>query len=455
MTLICNVCNIEKELNNTNFEQYKSGTFRKICRNCRTNHIKLKQKELNKICNETKLCISCNNEISVNKFHGKICNSCAWKNKCKKKTEIKENIEIIPEDYAIKQGNFPKNCIECLKEFNKNEFKFDSQMLRYRTVCKECTNKRKYHTVYRNKKINENYKEYLNNNREIHILWKMKNPDKVQECYDNYKGNINRIITNIIKNMKLHGNIDLEIIDAIKPIIKELIQTECFYCGFFEENKYNTIDRLDSTKNYTENNIVPCCLMCNYFKNTLDISTFIKHIRKITKFNFDISLELFDFGLGDYQKSCAFYDKYKYRAKEKNICFDIDKHKFEELINSNCYYCNFDEGNIGIDRLNNNLGYSIKNIVPCCKICNYMKNKNSIDVFLDHCKNINDYINEEIIELCNNKNYNGIQTSRELKMSKNEIEKIINIPCNKCDVMMTGYCSKEHSDKYFITKQKK
>ena len=67
----------------------------------------------------------------------------------------------------------------------------------------------------------------------------------------------------------------------------------CFYCGDSPmplkgsaregENPLilNGIDRIDSTKGYTSDNIVACCTTCNIMKSTLPQEDFIKHIKKI------------------------------------------------------------------------------------------------------------------------------------------------------------------------------
>jgi hypothetical protein len=69
---------------------------------------------------------------------------------------------------------------------------------------------------------------------------------------------------------------------------------------------------------------------------------------------------------------------------------------FYVLIKRNCYYCRASSSNYvrrkgypnfvysGVDRLNNKLGYTSKNIVPCCRICNAMKEKLSEQDFLEH-----------------------------------------------------------------------
>ena len=87
---------------------------------------------------------------------------------------------------------------------------------------------------------------------------------------------------------------------------------------------------------------------------------------------------------------------YKAGAKTRNLPFDLSRKDFEKLINQNCYYCGVppSERTVstncklicnGVDRTDNNLGYSIENCVPACKVCNVMKSSMSHQEFLDHC----------------------------------------------------------------------
>jgi len=91
-----------------------------------------------------------------------------------------------------------------------------------------------------------------------------------------------------------------------------------------------------------------------------------------------------------------FYE-YKAGAKKRNIHFNASskfKKYFYKLTHQNCYYCNSSPSSIrivkntngpykynGIDRFDNNKGYTIDNIVPCCKICNIAKNSLSVEEF--------------------------------------------------------------------------
>lgn len=68
------------------------------------------------------------------------------------------------------------------------------------------------------------------------------------------------------------------------------------------------------------------------------------------------------------------YIHFKCNAKRKNriIPFELTKEECEKMCESNCFYCNCKRC-LGIDRVDNNKGYTVQNCVPCCGICNTMK----------------------------------------------------------------------------------
>jgi hypothetical protein len=62
-----------------------------------------------------------------------------------------------------------------------------------------------------------------------------------------------------------------------------------------------------------------------------------------------------------------------------------------------CFYCGLAEHErklkfiSGIDRVDSKKGYTIANCVPCCLRCNTMKLADSVQIFLDHVKQIYEY----------------------------------------------------------------
>jgi hypothetical protein len=77
----------------------------------------------------------------------------------------------------------------------------------------------------------------------------------------------------------------------------------------------------------------------------------------------------------------------KASAKTRKIEFNISDELALEILNNNCYYCG-DKIVVGIDRLDNSLGYLETNIVACCEMCNYMKRIYTKEQFIIQCKKI-------------------------------------------------------------------
>jgi hypothetical protein len=78
-----------------------------------------------------------------------------------------------------------------------------------------------------------------------------------------------------------------------RDFVEMLIGQNCFYCGSRPSNKkktkdslgdgllYSGIDRVDSSKDYTVENVVPCCKICNYAKSNMSVSEFKEWAIKI------------------------------------------------------------------------------------------------------------------------------------------------------------------------------
>lgn len=95
------------------------------------------------------------------------------------------------------------------------------------------------------------------------------------------------------------------------------------------------------------------------------------------------------------------YASYRSGANVRNLSFDLSYKEFIELTAQNCHYCGSEPNNKmstknrkddfvynGIDRLNNTLGYSKENCVPCCKLCNRIKGIRSTEDFKNHAMRV-------------------------------------------------------------------
>jgi 5-methylcytosine-specific restriction endonuclease McrA len=102
------------------------------------------------------------------------------------------------------------------------------------------------------------------------------------------------------------------------------------------------------------------------------------------------------------------YYKYCSGAKKRNYAFELSFEKFISLVTDNCHYCcsepslkqklvinKIHENPIflrnGVDRMNNNLGYTLDNCVTCCNICNRAKNNMEYKDFKIWIENLKKY----------------------------------------------------------------
>jgi len=199
----------------------------------------------------------------------------------------------------------------------------------------------------------------------------------------------------------------------------EKSQLNCHYCGekpsliktFKRKDKaiyyYNTLDRINSNKGHTIDNIVPCCLICNRAKLKRTIDEFKLYINNLTinKISFEehrlnaknIS---YDFILNNSIKSLitSIKDIYKITYNDG----DLSLEQFYQLSQLNCYYCNSKPSNKrncslqrgsaqskltglfiynSLDRIDNNKCHDYNNVITCCKYCNSAKGALSLQNF--------------------------------------------------------------------------
>ena len=82
------------------------------------------------------------------------------------------------------------------------------------------------------------------------------------------------------------------------------------------------------------------------------------------------------------------YKSYKKRCEAKYLKFDITLQEFNFQINRSCYICSKQKSG-GLDRVDNNIGYTEENIYPCCFDCNRMKSNKTKEQFLKYLARLN------------------------------------------------------------------
>lgn len=87
---------------------------------------------------------------------------------------------------------------------------------------------------------------------------------------------------------------------------------------------------------------------------------------------------------------------YKKDAKKRGLEYELTEEQFKKITSQDCHYCGAKPNNIsksgrhfgdyiynGIDRVDNNKGYTMDNVVPCCKVCNIAKHQMTLQDFKD------------------------------------------------------------------------
>ena len=293
--------------------------------------------------------------VGVNGGNTKTCKNCRERNRIQDQTRDKEHRNELdriaskkPERKEVKQ------------QWNENN---------YEKVAVKSMN-------YRQRQIETDVEGYLNKNSENAKQWRENNPEKNKE---NNKSRLENIKIHYSNYIRCAGdkNLDFEI---SQEEFNKIVNEPCHYCNIIQERGFNGVDRLDSNTGYVIDNCVSCCKTCNYMKCSLSADVFLKRIEHILTYNKKINGRYFSEEFCD--TDAASYTQYKTRACNKSLPFEITKDEYVELIKSNCYLCgrkSYEKHKNGIDRVNNNLGYTMSNVKSCCGSCNHIKKDLELD----------------------------------------------------------------------------
>jgi len=303
-----------------------------------------------KYCDIARGCFNICNDNKKN------CDECLEKEREKDKERFEKRKEL---HNALKQVNSDKRiCVDCSKEYQKFITKNNNESKR----CNHCNETQKNQD---NKRIRErNYKNETFNNKERY-----------------YKAYINGALK---RDYEFKLNFDE---------FSKLVEQDCYYCHYKTENEVNGLDRVDNTKNYTKENTVACCELCNRIKHAYHPIFFIEKCKIIGNSEFP-DKEFYNKWEDYYLRTCfIIYSKYKKEATEiRKLPFEITQSQWDILTRQSCYLCGYKQINgIGLDRVDNTIrGYTFTNVRPCCGSCNNMKNEIDLETFINHCKKVSE-----------------------------------------------------------------
>jgi hypothetical protein len=114
------------------------------------------------------------------------------------------------------------------------------------------------------------------------------NCKKLLKTLPNGESAINGVFTQYLRHAR-NRNYEFKI---SKEKFLEIVNKNCHYCDQVPSNKaknqnktgtyiYNGVDRIDNTKGYIENNVVPCCRICNRCKSDMTLDQFKTWIKNV------------------------------------------------------------------------------------------------------------------------------------------------------------------------------
>ena len=143
----------------------------------------------------------------------------------------------------------------------------------------------------------------------------------------------------------------------------------------------------------------------------------------------------------------SYIKQYHNGAIKRGLEYRLTPEEFVTLVEKPCHYCNyFKEGEAnGIDRVNNDKGYFMENVVPCCEICNNMKYVYPLDLFLTICSIISSSsritreqtakwseIYDRNIPTCSSYRYEANIRNIKFEISLENFKEITTKPCYIC-----------------------
>jgi hypothetical protein len=101
-----------------------------------------------------------------------------------------------------------------------------------------------------------------------------------RECYNKYARTPAGRYSELKSRAKRAGRVfDI----SLEQHIELLKDNTCYYCPNPLHGAGHGLDRIDSSKGYTLDNVRPCCTKCNKIKNDMTEEEFYSHIESIYK----------------------------------------------------------------------------------------------------------------------------------------------------------------------------
>lgn len=293
----CINCGVIKEHTKANFRSDK-GKVGECCWECRIGATKnnIAKKELARDSGKgpsQKSCLVCKETKAISDFHWHGQTADGYDNRCSecynKQKRDSESKKPKREHVLSTMIGQSQTCRECSVTGPVEDFYF--RRGKVTDLCKECLSKRAYCKKSRDLQRLKDPEGYLAIQRERQRQFRENNPEWYKAFFEQYRKSTNYKVS-LVKQGSLKRRIEMEMDEEE---IADLFDTnkECFYCGGGNTSDSGLgIDRLNSERGYSVDNVVVCCTFCNVSKNCLDVVSFVQLCYYVAEFAEDENHEI-------------------------------------------------------------------------------------------------------------------------------------------------------------------
>ena len=177
--------------------------------------------------------------------------------------------------FSTKNGKPCNTCLKCREKGKKNDIRPERK--EYHETLRNEMREEGYWVDYGKKKRNG---EIVEKEHDMEQKCKWSRNEKALERLAQWKKlNVHDRISTYKRSAKMK-NREWKLTDEEAGT---MMTTQCVYCKHIDLTKrLNGIDRLNPDGDYTTDNTVPCCWVCNYMKGVMDPKTFIEKCKKIS-----------------------------------------------------------------------------------------------------------------------------------------------------------------------------
>jgi len=352
---------------------------------CKSENCKFKRSDENEYCRKHQICLfvdeteangkkvcanyvrGCRTQLDMIYKYTR-CKSCLEKEREKDRARRGKAVETVTDEQNI------RICSMCNKSQDVSQY--NGQKGTITKHCLSCREKGKIRDKNRNKEL-RNTKSRIAESKDERKQKKKEWTENVRYKSESYHYN----------SYQTHAQERGFCFDLAIDTYMSIIYQNCYYCNGMNDVGFNGVDRKNNEHGYTIENSVSCCSVCNFMKKTTQADIFIKKAMHIYEYRRERIMpysELFTDHTNVHH--CAYNKRSLDRYNE-----GINRIFYDSIVIQSCYLCgkeNTETHKNGIDRFDNDIGYTDDNCRPCCGDCNMMKRNYSYDLVIEQCKKI-------------------------------------------------------------------